>query len=361
MNQSRLAAPSMRAAFLYGRLDVRVEQIPAPQIEQADEVRVAIAYTGICGSELHSIEGYQLVKPSAASGPAKPSQLGHEYAGVITEIGPAVQHLRVGQRVTVAPRGPCHQCELCRNGVTALCRKTTQRGGSWADYIIAPQKLVHALPADVPLTIGAMTEPLSASVRILDRAELLGGMNVCVIGAGPIGLGAAVLAKHGGAAKVIVSDTRPSRRALAQRMGIGIVVDPLQEDLETVVMDHTGGRGVEVSIEAVGLEPALSQSLRVVSTGGMVVWGGLAPTDLRLPISPNDMFMREYTLRTSWGGIELFERTIRLEQSIDWSPMAAEIYPLDAVRDAIDYARTAAAGKVLLQVAGTLSADSGNG
>lgn len=352
MNQTMATAPTMRAAFLYGRLDVRVEQISTPLLERPDEVRVAIAYTGLCGSELHAIEGYQLVKTNGDSGPRQPSQLGHEYAGVITEIGPAVQNLRVGQRVTVAPRGPCHQCELCRNGVTALCRKTTQRGGSWADSIIAPAKLVYALPDDVPLTVGALTEPLSASLRILDRAELLSGMNVCVIGAGPIGLGAAVLAKHGGAAKVIVSDTRPSRRALARRMGIGIVVDPTQEDLATVVMDHTGGRGVEVSIEAVGLEPALSQSLQIVSTGGMVVWGGLAPTDLLLPISPNDMFMREYTLRTSWGGIELFERTLRLEQSIDWSPMVEEIYPLAAVGEAIDYARKAAAGKVLLRVGG---------
>lgn len=348
MTQAMPTPSTMRAAFLHGRLDVRVAATPIPQLTQPDEVQIAIAYTGICGSELHAIEGYQLTRPTGER--AIPSQLGHEYAGVITDIGPAVQNLAVGQRVTVAPRGPCHQCDLCRNGVTAICRKTTQRGGSWADYIIAPAKLVHRLPDTLPLTIGAFTEPLSAALRIIDRSALQSGMNVCVIGAGPIGLGAAVLAKHGGAAKVIVSDTRPSRRELARRMGIPVVVDPKEEDLYTVVMDHTGGRGVEVSIEAVGLEPALSESLRVVSIGGMVVWGGLAPTDLVVPLSPNDMFMREYTLRTSWGGIELFERTIRLEQSIDWSPVVEEIYPLDQVSEAIHYARTAAAGKVLLRV-----------
>ena len=352
MTQMITGPQTMRAAFLHGRLDVRVTPTPTPELLHPDEVRLAVAYTGICGSELHAIEGYQLTKPSGAVGPAAPSPLGHEYAGVITDIGSAVTTLQVGQRVTVAPRGPCHQCELCRRGITAICRKTTQRGGSWADYIIAPAKLVYGLPDDVPLAIGALTEPLSAAVRIIDRAELRSGMHVCVIGAGPIGLCAAVLAKQGGAAKVIVSDTRPSRRALARRMGISLVVDPTQEDLYTVVMDQTGGHGVEVSIEAVGLEPALSESLRVVSIGGMVVWGGLAPTDLLLPLSPNDMFMREYTLRTSWGGIELFDRTIRLEQSIDWSPMVEEIYPLEQVSEAITYARTAAAGKVLLRVAG---------
>ena len=135
-------------------------------------------------------------------------------------------------------------------------------------------------------------------------------------------------------------------------MGIPIVVDPAADNLYTVVMDQTQGRGVEVSIEAVGLEPALSQAIRVVAVGGTVVWGGVAPASVRVPISPNDMFMREYSLRTSWGGIELFERTIRLLSVVDWSPVVAEIFPLDQVAQAVEYARTAAAGKVLLQVAG---------
>ncbi|MCL4861675.1 MAG: alcohol dehydrogenase catalytic domain-containing protein [Caldilineaceae bacterium] len=340
----------MRAAFLHGQLDVRLEQRAAPQIERPDEVIIAVAYTGICGSELHAIEGYALSKRTG-DGPT-PAPLGHEYAGVVSAVGSAVETIRVGQRVTVAPRGPCHQCDLCRNGGSALCRKTTQRGGSWADFIAAPQKLVHPLPDNAPLAIGAITEPLSASVRILDRAGLRSGMNVCVIGAGPIGLFAAVLAKQGGAANVIVSDLRPARRALARRMGIPVVVDPQADELYTVVMDHTLGRGVEVSIEAVGLEPALSQAIQVVAVGGTVVWGGVAPMGMTVPISPNDMFMREYTLRTSWGGIELFERTIRLLSVIDWSPTVEERFPLEQVAQAVAYARTEAAGKVLLQVAG---------
>lgn len=342
----------MRAAFLYDRLDVRLDEIPAPQVEHPDDVIVSIAYTGICGTELHAIEGYQLGRNSRAGAAQERAPLGHEYAGIVTAIGPAVETVQVGQRVTVAPRGPCHQCDLCRNGVSALCRRITQRGGSWADVIVAPQKLVHRLPDDISLAVGAMTEPLSAAVRILDRSNFQSGMNVCVIGAGPIGLCAAVLARHSGAAKVIVSDPRPSRRALAQRMGIPIVVDPKQVDLYTFVMDQTNGRGVEASIEAVGLEPALSEAIRIVSTGGTVVWGGLAPMDVSVPISPNDMFMREYTLRTSWGGIEIFERTLRLEQAIDWSLMVEEAFPLEQVMDAVHFARKEAAGKVLLQVAG---------
>jgi len=340
----------MRAAFLYGRLDVRLEERPIPQIERPDEVIVSVAYTGICGSELHAIEGYQLSKGSG--GTPSPSGLGHEFTGVVTAVGDWVDGFQIGDRVTVAPRGPCHQCELCHNGGTALCRKAAKRGGSWADFIAAPQKLVHHLPDSVSLAVGAITEPLSASVRILDRAELRSGMSVCVIGAGPIGLFAAVLAKHNGAANVIVSDLRPARRELARRMGIPTVVDPAVDDLYTVVMDQTQGRGVEVSIEAVGLEPALSQAIQVVAVGGTVIWGGVAPADVMVPISPNDMFMREYTLRTSWGGIEIFERTIRLLSVVDWAPVVEEVFPLDQVVHAVEYARTAAAGKVLLQVAG---------
>jgi 2-desacetyl-2-hydroxyethyl bacteriochlorophyllide A dehydrogenase len=341
----------MSAAFLCGVNDVRLEETARPAIERPDDVLIAVAYTGICGTELHAIAGYRFDPHAGTERPSR-SPLGHEYAGIVTAVGSAVRTVQVGDRVTVAPRGPCYQCNLCRNGVSALCRNITQRGGSWAEAIVAPAQLVHKLPDDIPLAIGALTEPLSAAVRIIDRAELRTGMNACVIGAGPIGLCAAVLAGRAGATKVIVSDPRPSRRALARRMIISIAVDPTQEDLFSVVMDHTNGRGVEVSIEAVGLEPALSESIRVVATGGTVVWGGLAPVELTVPISPNDMFMREYTLRTSWGGIEIFERTLRLEQAIDWSPVVAEVFPLAQVKEAVEYARTVAAGKVLLSIDG---------
>jgi threonine dehydrogenase-like Zn-dependent dehydrogenase len=342
----------MRAAYLYGPLDVRVADAPTPADMRADEVLIEIALAGICGSELHAIEGYRLTPGATTPASAETrAPLGHEYSGVVTAIGPAVGSVRPGQRVTVVPRGPCGKCDLCRAGIGALCRNVTQRGqGGWANAILAAESLVYPLPDDVPLSVGAMTEPLSCAVRIVDRAGVRPGLNVCVIGAGPIGLFSAVLAKHAGAAKVIVSEPRASRRAMAARMGIGVVVDPRTESLYDAVMDHTGGRGAEVSIESVGLEPALSEALRVVAVGGMVLWGGLAPVDVIVPISPNDMFMREYTLRTSWGGVLEFERTIRLEQAIDWSPMAAEIFPLERAMDAVNYSRTEAAGKVLLRM-----------
>ena len=228
----------------------------------------------------------------------------------------------------------------------------TQRGGAWAEAIVAPDRLVYALPASIPPRIGALTEPLSCAVRILDRAGLRPGLTVSVIGAGPIGLMTAVLARHGGAGMVIVSEVRPSRRAVARRMGLERVIDPATTDLHQVVMESTGGRGVDLSIEAVGLEPALTEATRLVAPGGTVLWGGLAPAGLRVPLAPQDMFLREYTLRTAWGGILEFERTIRLEQVIDWSPMVEEVFSLDSVMDAVTCARTAAGGKVLLSMGG---------
>jgi threonine dehydrogenase-like Zn-dependent dehydrogenase len=159
----------------------------------------------------------------------------------------------------------------------------------------------------------------------------------------------AVLAKHAGAGLLIVSEPRAGRRELARQMGADIVVNPREENLHDVVMHHTGGRGVEISIEAVGLEPALSQAIEVVAIGGTVLWGGVAPADLRVPVSPNEMFMKEYTLRTSWGGLLEYDRTLRLEQVIDWSPVIEEVFPLDQAMEAVNYARTQAAGKVLLR------------
>lgn len=348
MKTHDLGAP-IRTALLYGRLDVRVTDAQVPTDLRPNEVVVEVAYAGICGSELHVIEGYELAARTSTT-TAIPSGLGHEYAGVITRIGAAVQSCRVGQRATMIPRGPCGLCELCRANQQVLCRKVTPRGGAWSDAVIVPESLVFPLPDDVSLRIGALTEPLSCAVRIVDRAGVKPGMNVCVIGAGPIGLFCAVLCKHAGAAKVIVSEPRASRRRMAERMGLHLLVDPKATDLRTVVMDHTQGRGAEVVIESVGLEPALSQAIQMVAIGGTVLWGGVAPADLRVSINPNEMFLREYTLRTSWGGILEYERTVRLEQTIDWSPMAQEIYPLEQVMEAVNHARTEAAGKVLLQM-----------
>jgi threonine dehydrogenase-like Zn-dependent dehydrogenase len=340
-------APLMRAAFLHGHMDVRVERVREPAIEAPDEVKIAVDYTGICGSELHIID-LTLLEGTVAPDEALHEPLGHEYAGRVVEVGSAVASVRVGQRVTVSPRGPCFRCARCRNGASALCRLVTHRGGGWADTVIAPEVLVYPLPDGVTTAVGALTEPLACAVRILDRAGLRHGTTVCVLGAGPIGLLTAVLARHGGATQVIVSEPRPSRRALATRMGIPTVVDPTVTNLADVVRDLTGGRGVDLSIEAVGLAPAMAEAPRLVADGGTVMWAGLAPAGLTVPIAPQDMFMREYTLRTSWGGVLEFERTLRLLQAIDWSPMVEEVFSLDRVMDAITHARTAAAGKVLL-------------
>ena len=262
-----------------GKLDVRVENVSIPQIEQPDDVLIQVHYTGICGSELHAIEGYEITAGTAVTENAH-SPLGHEYAGVIAEVGPGVKHLTKGQRVTAWPRGPCGRCDMCRNSLHALCRKIAQRGGSWAEYIVTPAPLVYALPDDISMAIGAITEPLSCAVRIMDRAWMRAGQTVAVIGAGPIGLFSAIMAKHAGAGLVIVSEPRKSRRLMAQRMGADIVVDPLVENLHDIVMRHTMQRGVDISIEAVGLEPALSQAINIVGVGGTVIWGGVAPAGL---------------------------------------------------------------------------------
>ena len=341
----------IRAARLYGPLDVRVDRVPLDDELRPNEVLVAVSHSGICGSELHAIEGYEIVKGARANAatPA-PSPLGHEYAGTVTRIGTEVTTVRIGQRVTALPRGNCGKCELCRNGQATLCRKVTPRGGSWADAIIVPESLLHVIPDEMPLSIAALTEPMSCAVRIVDRAEVRTGVNVCVIGAGPIGLFTAVLAAHAGAANVIISETRASRRESARRMGLKLVIDPTRENLREAVMAHTQGRGVECSIESVGFEAAQRQAIDMVAVGGTVVWAGVAPTDVVVSLSPNDMFMREYTLRTSWGGILEYERTLRMLQAIDWSPVAQEIFPLNQVMDAVTYARTEAAGKVLLSM-----------
>lgn len=341
-----ISSDTIRAAFCYGPRDVRVEEIPAPQIEHTNEVLVRVQYAGICGTELHLIEGQQLSRSVAF--PKTP--LGHEYAGVVVAVGSMVQTARVGQRVTMLPRGPCGICQLCRNHQQALCRSIVPRGGAWADLVVVPQSLVYVLPDEVSTMVGALTEPLSCAVRMVDRAELCCGEQVAVLGGGPIGLLTAILAKQAGATTVIISEPRASRRELARQMGVDVVIDPTQEPFDETVWRLTNGRGVDCCFEAVGLTSTMLAATQVVAVGGTVIWGGLAPVGVTVPINQNDMFVREYTLRTSWGGVVEYTRSIRLEQAIDLRPAISGIYTLDRLDEALHDAMHTAAGKVMLRI-----------
>jgi 2-desacetyl-2-hydroxyethyl bacteriochlorophyllide A dehydrogenase len=334
----------MQVAYLYGPRDLRlVEQPPDPV--GPGQVRVEVSYTGICGTDLHIYGGMIF-----GAGMALPRPFGHEYAGCIAEVGAGVAGLRAGDRVTAMPSAPCRRCLLCRTGRESVCRhRYRARTGSWAASLVVPAEMIWPLPDDVPDHLAALTEPLACVVRAVDRARLRSADRVCIIGAGPIGLLIMKVAQASGARTIVVSEPSPYRRALAERLGADVVVDPRAEDLVAVVQGLTDGLGADIVFEAVGLPATIEQALAVAAPGGTAAIVGVTDLAAQASFAPQAVFFKELTIIGSREQTHAADRALRWLSKLDLAPLITHTFPLRDVQAAIDLALSGQAGKVLLQ------------
>jgi 2-desacetyl-2-hydroxyethyl bacteriochlorophyllide A dehydrogenase len=333
----------MQCAYLYGPRDLRLVE-REPLALGPDDVRVQVALSGICGTDLHVYGGMAF---GAAS--SEPRPFGHEFAGRVVEVGDTVTTVRVGDRVTAIPNVPCGKCSLCRSGRAYACQhRGGLKSGSWAPTVVIAERNVFRLPDDVSDRLGALTEPLACAVRAVDRSGLTSGDRVCVVGGGPIGLFAAVIAKASGASTVIVSEPRPYRQELARALGVDRVVDPTATDLPAAVRDATDGLGAEVVFEAVGHPKTIEQAITAAAPGATVVVVGVTDAAAQISFPGQELFHRELTIRGTRGPTFAVERAIRWLATLDFSPIITHTFPLSEVNEAIEIGLRGEAGKILL-------------
>lgn len=333
----------MQCAYLFGPRDLRfVER--EPDVLRPDEVRVEVACTGICGTDLHVYSGMAFGTASS-----EPRPFGHEFAGRVIEVGSAVSTVRLGERVTAIPNTPCGTCRLCRSGRAPVCQnRVTLRGGAWAQSIVVPAQNVFSLPDRVSDRLGALTEPLACGVRAVDRSGLQSGDRVCVIGGGPIGLFVAVVAKASGASDVIVSEPSAYRRHLARKLGIDQVIDPGDVQVRQAVLARTDGIGADVVFEAVGSPQTIEQAISIAAPGATVVVVGVTDAIDRASFHPQEMFFKELTIRGTKGPTFAVERAIRWLATLDLDPVITHTFPLLAAAEAIEVGLSGNAGKIML-------------
>ena len=204
----------MKATYFMGHETFEVRECPIPKAKPGTVVVKNYA-CGVCGTDVHIYHGE---KGSAAVNP--PVVLGHEYSGVVTEVGEGVKGLKIGDHVTIDPNIYCGECEYCRNGKKQMCRHMEAVGvtmnGGFEEYSIVPAAQALLLDPNVPLEYGAMSEPLACCLHGIDRAEIKVGDIVCVVGGGAIGLLLVQLARLAGAAKVVLSEPNEARRKVAR-------------------------------------------------------------------------------------------------------------------------------------------------
>jgi len=288
----------MRVAMWYNNRDVRVEEMPVPQIGFG-ELLVRVEACGICGSDV--MEWYRLDRA--------PLVLGHEIGGQIVAVGQGLEHYQEGDRVSVAHHVPCNTCHYCLSGHHTVCdtlRQTNFDPGGLAEYIRLPtinvDRGVFLLPEEVSYEEATFVEPLACVLRGQRLAHMQPGNCVLIIGSGISGLLHVQLARTLGAGRVISTDINDYRLEAAQRFGADTTIHA-EEDLPTRLRHVNQGRLADLVIVCTGVTSAIIQALQSVERGGTVLF--FAPTNpgITIPISMNEFFWRnDITLTTSYAG-----------------------------------------------------------
>jgi len=336
-----------------------VKRLPAPGVEVADvpkprpgpgEVVIEVQAAAICGSDL-GIYRYT----EAYSGMKLPVVLGHELAGVVSEVGPGVEGVEPGERVVSESVWSCGECQMCLGGHPNLCEDTKVLGihidGGFAEYVKVPERLLHPIPQHLGFDQAALVEPLSNAVHFVhDLTPFHEGDLVVVHGCGPIGLLSAQLFQLGGA-QVLVSGLESDgvRLAIAGELGLETVVVG-REDLVERVMDETGGRGADVAFVAVGAPQAAQQAIQLVKKRGRVTLVGIfeEPT----PLDLTRVVRREVSLHGAYDAKPPnFQASIDLitRGRVEVGKLITHRFPLEEAEEAFQTALNRLGGKILFK------------
>ncbi|HEY3688974.1 MAG TPA: NAD(P)-dependent alcohol dehydrogenase [Pseudonocardiaceae bacterium] len=323
----------MRAAVLREPGHVVIEQRPIPQAGPG-EVLVRVRAVGVCGSDTHYYEHGRIGRFVVEA----PLVLGHEAAGEVTELGPGVTRLVVGQRVSIEPGVPDLTCGQCLAGRYNLCPNmrffgTPPVDGAFAEYVVVHQAFAHPVPPSVSDDAAALLEPLSVGIWACMKARVTAGSRVLVTGAGPIGLVNVAAALAFGATEVVVSDVNPARLALATELGATTVIDVR----ETSITDLH--RPPEVLLECSGHPPAIGEAIRALDRAGRAVLVGMGGDEILLPLSV--IQEREIELTGTFRYAGTWPRAIALIAAgrIDLDRLVTGSYRLDQAQEALTAGR----------------------
>jgi threonine dehydrogenase-like Zn-dependent dehydrogenase len=334
----------MHVPIFLGDGKLSFEDRPIPHITHDDDVLLKIHASGICGTDLNILA----VPPAhkAKTGIV----IGHEAVATVAEVGSQVTSLKPGDRVVIAPRLTCGNCEYCRRGLDNQCTDYQTIGttldGTFAPFALVPERALYKISDAVTLEDAALFEPLSCVVGALARAPIHPGDNVCVIGAGPMGALFAMVAKAHGAGRVVMADVAPYRLEFVEEVLGATPVNSKETDLKKAVMDLTG-IGCDIVIDAVGNQ--LGSAIKLARRGGNVLLFGLRPNDVQ-QVSQYHITRYDLSVFGAFVGLNPFVQTISLLESgiIQPRKLITHRLPLTDLMHGVELMRGGQAMKVLV-------------
>ncbi|KAL1867766.1 hypothetical protein Plec18167_008510 [Paecilomyces lecythidis] len=290
--------PTMRSVRFHGRGDIRVDTIEEPTCGKG-QVKLRPAFVGICGSDLHEYNGGPVLipgKPHGITGTSLPVSIGHEFGGIVEEVGEGVTHVSPGQKAVVRPTIFDGTCTSCKRGYEYCCENIgfiglSGFGGGMSEHIVAPGGHFYPLPDDISLETAALIEPLAVAWHAVNLSPFKMGDSVFIIGGGPIGIGIVQVLKMQGAKHIIVAEVMENRKAFAREFGATHVLDPKEVDIPRKVKELTDGIGAGVVFDAAGVEGALNSAIPACCTHGTIV--NVAVWERRPHLNVNDLMYKE--------------------------------------------------------------------
>jgi threonine 3-dehydrogenase len=326
-----------------------MESAPVPAIGAAD-VLVRVKTASICGTDLH-IYGWDRwsqgrIKP--------PVTLGHEFCGVVERVGEEVTAVSAGDFVSAEMHVNCGHCHQCRLGEAHICQNLRIIGidqdGAFAEFVKIPASNIWKLDAAIPEHYGAILDPLGNAVHTV-LAGPIAGQTVLVTGCGPIGLMSIAVAKACGSSTVFATETNGNRRAMAQKMGADVVLNPAAEDAVARILAETNGTGVDALLEMSGNPTAIQQGFKALRAGGRASLLGIPTENVPLDLV-NDVIFKGATVQGIYGrrmyGTWVQMTALLKARRLDLEPLFGERESLEKFENAFAKLQGGLAGKILL-------------
>ena len=324
-----------------------IEDVPNPEVDTND-VLIRIQKTAICGTDLHIYQWNEWAERTIKT----PLVTGHEFSGVVQEIGPGVTHYKKGDRVSGEGHITCGYCRNCRAGKQHLCHKTVgigiNRNGAFAEYLVIPERNVWPLHPEISSDIAACFDPFGNATHTALSFEMV-AEDVLITGAGPIGIMAVAICNFVGARHVVITDVNDYRLKLAKKMGASMALNVTHGGIKDAIKELSMSNGFDIGLEMSGAPGAFNDMLQNMYHGGRIALLGILPKSTQ--INWDDIIFKGLHIKGIYGR-EMFETWYKMEQmlrsGLDISKVITHRIPIDNFQEGFDIMESGQCGKVIL-------------
>ena len=335
----------MIAACITSKGNFRLRDIPEPEIRDENDVKIKVAYAGLCGDDVHVLRG--------DLGSFRESQImGDEMSGTIVALGrnAANAGFRIGDAVSGISRSSCGKCEYCLSGRPQAC-KSAEPQGVMCEYVVLKYNQLCRLPQGMDLKTGELLSLVAVCAECVENAEIRWGDSVAIFGAGGVGLIILQLAAQQGAGEITVIEPVESKRALAMRLGAKHVIDPLTENVFAKAFRYTDNLGYNAVFEASGSTEGFNNAISVVSNLGVMVTPSVYHSDFKYPLDMMDFLWRQISLRAVRSPSPLKQAHVaKLMERLNLSDLTANVFSLDSISQAYNAFTSGLYPKVILKI-----------